>query len=81
DWYRNSIIVYDHFMPVVEKIDFTGDMPHFGGDRELMYDFLMAMKENRPSRSPMEAGIVSVLTCLWARESAEKRQFFEVKMP
>jgi len=81
DWYRNNIIIYDHFTPVVEKIDFTGDMPHFGGDRELVYDFLMAMKEKRPSRSPIEAGITSALTCLWARESAEKRQFFEVKMP
>ncbi|HQL65207.1 MAG TPA: Gfo/Idh/MocA family oxidoreductase [bacterium] len=81
DWYRNTIIVYDHFTPIVETIEFTGDMPHFGGDRELVYDFLMAMKEKRPSRSPMEAGITSALACLWARESAEKRQFFEVKMP
>lgn len=81
DWYRKSIIVYDHVTPIVEKIDFTGELPHFGGDRELAYDFLMAMKEKRPSRSPIQAGIISALTCLWARESAEKRQFFEVKMP
>jgi len=66
---------------MIETIDFTGNMPHFGGDRELCYDFLMAMKEHRPSRSPISAGILSALTCLWARESAETRQFCEVKMP
>jgi len=81
DWYRKTILVYDHVTPIVETIEFTGEMPHFGGDRELVFDFLMAMKERRPSRSPLSAGIISALTCLWARESAEKRQFFEVKMP
>ncbi|HPP66517.1 MAG TPA: Gfo/Idh/MocA family oxidoreductase [bacterium] len=81
DWFRNNIIVYDHIMPKVETIEFTGNMPHFGGDRELAYDFLMAMKEKKPSRSPLEAGITSCLACLWARESAEKRQFFDIKMP
>ncbi|MCM8814772.1 MAG: Gfo/Idh/MocA family oxidoreductase [Candidatus Omnitrophica bacterium] len=81
DWYRKTIIVYDHIMPTTETIEFGGDLPHFGGDRELAYDFLLAMKEKRPSRSPIEAGIISALTCLWARESAEKKKFFEVKMP
>ncbi|MCX7704765.1 MAG: Gfo/Idh/MocA family oxidoreductase [bacterium] len=81
DWYRKTIIVYDHIMPITETIEFSGDLPHFGGDRELAYDFLMAMKEKKQSRSPIEAGIISALTCLWARESAEKRQFFEIKMP
>jgi len=39
------------------------------------------MKEGRPSRSPIEAGILSALTCLWARESAETRKFCEIVMP
>ena len=81
DWYENKIQVFRHTSPVIETIDFTGNMPHFGGDRELCYDFLMAMKEQRPSRSPISAGILSALTCLWARESAETRQFCEIKMP
>jgi hypothetical protein len=41
----------------------------------------MAMRERRPSRSPIAAGILSALTCLWARESANTRRFCEVKMP
>jgi predicted dehydrogenase len=81
DWYQNRIQVFSHTQPTVETIDFTGDMPHFGGDRELCYDWLMAMRDHRPSRSPIEAGILSASTCLWARESARTRQFCEIKMP
>lgn len=81
DWYRNQVKVYSHRSPTVETIDFAGNMPHFGGDRELCYDFLMAMRDGRTSRCPMDAGILSALTCLWARESANNRRFCEVKMP
>lgn len=81
DWYENVIKVFKHQTPAVETITFTGDMPHFGGDRELCYDFIMAMRDGKPSRSPIEAGIESALTCLWARESAETRRFVDVVMP
>ena len=81
DWYQNQIKVFSHTSPLVETIDFSGDMPHFGGDRELCYDFLMAMQDQCPSRSPIAAGILSALTCLWARESANNRQGYEVRMP
>ncbi len=81
DWYQNQIKVFSHTSPVVETIDFTGNMPHFGGDRELCYDFLMAMRDRQPSRSPLAAGILSALTCLWARESANTHQVCEVKWP
>lgn len=81
DWYRNQIQVFSHTSPTVQTLDFTGDMPHFGGDRELCYDFLMAMRDRKPSRSPIEAGILSALTCLWARESATTRQMCTVVMP
>jgi predicted dehydrogenase len=81
DWCRNQIQIFSHTSPTVQTIDFTGDMPHFGGDRELCYDFLMAMRDGRPSRSPLSAGILSALTCLWARESAATRQMYKVVMP
>ena len=81
DWYQNQIKLFSHTQPVVETIDFTGDMPHFGGDRELCHDWLMALRDGKPSRSPLAAGILSALTCLWARESAQTRQFCEVRMP
>jgi len=81
DWYRNDIRVYKHHAPGVETIDFAGGMSHFGGDRELCLDFIRAMRDGSASRSPISAGILSVLTCLWARESAEKHRFCEVVMP
>ena len=81
DWYENIVRVYKHHSPTVETIDFTGEMPHFGGDRELCLDFLRAMRDGRPSRSPISAGILSALTCLWVRESAETHRFCEVVMP
>ncbi|HRU04297.1 MAG TPA: Gfo/Idh/MocA family oxidoreductase [Candidatus Brocadiia bacterium] len=82
DWYENKIHVYPHQRPGVTTIDFSaGGMSHFGGDRELAYDFLMAMKERRPTRTPIAAGVLSALTCLCARQSAETRRFVEVKMP
>jgi predicted dehydrogenase len=81
DWYQNVIRLYRHRSPVVETIDFSGDMPHFGGDRELCLDFLRAMRDGAPSRSPIAAGIESALTCLWARTSAEERRFCDIVMP
>lgn len=81
DWYQNQIKVYRHRSPVVETIDFTGNMAHFGGDRELCLDLLRGVRDGTPSRSPIEAGILSALTCLWARESALTGQFYRVEMP
>jgi len=81
DWYQNWIKVYMHHTPSVETVDFGGGMSHFGGDRELCYDFLMAMQEGRQSRAPISAGILSALTCLYARKSADTRQFCEITMP
>ncbi len=81
DWYENLVRVYKHQSPIVETIDFSGGMDHFGGDRELCLDFLRAMRDGAPSRSPIEEGILSALTCLWARESAETQRFCQVVMP
>lgn len=81
DWYENKVRVFSHMTPTVDTIDFSGNMPHFGGDRELCYDFLMAMRDGTPSRSDLDAGITSALTCLWARESAATRQSHPVVMP
>ncbi len=80
DWYQNQIKLYSHRQPTVQTIDFAGDMPHFGGDRELCWDWLLAMRDGKPSRSPMSAGIQSALTCLWAKRAAEERQVFQVEL-
>ena len=82
DWYENVIRVYSHRLPTVTTVDFSAStLGHFGGDRELLYDFLLAMTEGRPSRSPLAAGIVSAVTCLCARESCATRTFCKVELP
>lgn len=78
DWYQNQIKLYSHRRPTVETIDFTGDMPHFGGDRELCWDWLLAMRDGKPSRSSIRDGIASARLCLWAKRAAEERQVFQV---
>jgi predicted dehydrogenase len=79
DWYTNTIKVFSHTLPTVESIDFSGGAHHFGGDSELCRDFLLAMRDGQPSRSPLDAGLVSALTCLAARESCETRKFVDVR--
>jgi predicted dehydrogenase len=81
DWYTNQVKVFSHDRPAVETIDFSGGMSHFGGDSELCFDFLMAMRDGKASRSPLEAGILSALTCLAARESCETRKFVQLRLP
>lgn len=81
DWYLNTIRIMPHDHRPEETIDLTGAEEHFGGDAELCKDFLSALKTGAAGRSPLAAGINSALTCLWARESANQRQFFDVVMP
>ena len=81
DWYTGKIAVMRHDKPDVEVIDFSGGEAHFGGDAELCKEFIAVMRGKPSSRSPLEAGIHSALTCLYARESAETRRFFEVRLP
>ena len=81
DWYENAIRLYKHHSPVEETIQPTGGMSHFGGDRELCRDFLRAMRDRQQSRATIADGILSALTCLWARESSETHQYCQVVMP
>jgi hypothetical protein len=80
DWYTGEIRVMEHHSPRVDTIRFEGGGSHFGGDTELCHDFLQIVQRTGHSRSPIEAGIISALTCLRARESAATRTFQEVAL-
>ena len=81
DWYTDEVRVFMHHTPRLETIRFdSAALSHGGGDRELVYDFLQIVQGKGVSRSPIEAGIISALTCLKARESAQTRQFREVTL-
>lgn len=81
DWYTNTLTLTRHHEheTVTHKLGSEGS--HGGGDLELAHDFIRAMRDRTPSRSPLAAGIQSALVCLTCRTSAEKRQFLDVPYP
>ena len=80
DWYTGEVKVFEHHSLRNDTIRFEAGGGHFGGDKELCYDFLQIVQKQGNSRSPIEAGIISALSCLKARESADTKRFCEVTM-
>jgi predicted dehydrogenase len=81
DWYTNTLKLIRHHESETVTYKLGADGGHGGGDGELAHDFLMAMREGKPGRSPLAAGIQSALVCLTCRQSAETRQFMDVPYP
>ena len=80
--FSGKIKVMSHFRNQVDEITVPpGSLSHYGGDKELVFDFLKTMKTGVRSRTDLisENGIQSTLACLCARESADKREFIKVK--
>ena len=81
DWYTDELKVFMHHTPRVETYKFnSAAMPHGGGDTVLLKSFLDVMQGRAASVSPLEAGLLSVLMCLKAKESAQTRTFQQVDM-
>ena len=81
DFNHSSLKLLSHRSNSVEEYQIDpGQLSHYGGDRELVLDFLKTMKYGERGRSDLITGngIMSTLTCLCARESAEKRRFTEI---
>jgi len=65
----------------VEEIKINqAPLSHYGGDAELICDFLNTMKTGEHSRTDLISGdgIYSTLACLCARKSAEQRKFVPI---
>lgn len=82
DWYTDEVKVFMHHMPRVEtyKMD-TSASSHGGGDTVLADNFMRVIRGERKSVSPLSAGLLSVLMCLKAKESAATRTFREIAYP
>lgn len=78
DWSTDELKVMMHHSPKVETHKLTASAGHGGGDAVLADSFLRIIKRERPSVAPLEAGLMSALMCLRARESAESRTFQEI---
>jgi predicted dehydrogenase len=80
--FSGKIKVMSHIREQVEEIQVQqGHLSHYGGDGELVFDFLKTMKTGQRSRTDLIEGdgIYSTLACLCARESADTRSFIKVR--
>ena len=81
--FSGRIKVMSHFRNHTEEIVVpSGPLSHYGGDKELVYDFLQTMKTGQRARTDLITGngIYGTLSCLCARESADKREFIKVTL-
>jgi len=78
DWYSNKMKVVHHHRDRTEEVNLAGRGGHGGGDKELVKSYLEIMRDGAPSRSGLDAGILSALMCLKAKESGETHEFREI---
>jgi predicted dehydrogenase len=79
DFYQNEVKVIMHHTPRIETHTFDSAEGHFGGDAYLARGFIAMMKGEAKSPSPLEAGLLSALMCIKAKQSAETRTFQQVE--
>ena len=82
DWYTDEVKVIMHHKPIIEthKMD-TSNASHGGGDLVLVDNFVRVIRGEQKTISPLSAGLLSVLMCLKAKESAATNTFQEIKYP
>ncbi len=82
DWYTDEVKVYMHHVHRVESYKTqTASASHGGGDTVLADNFLRLMRGEQESVSPLNAGLLSVLMCLKAKESAATNTFQQICYP
>lgn len=76
DWYTDEVKVHMHHTPRVEtyRVD-SKALSHGGGDTVLAQNFIDVARGAGESVAPLEAGLLSVLMCLKAKQSAQTRSF------
>lgn len=80
DWYTDELKVHMHHVPRVETYNTrTAGASHGGGDTVLADNFVRVMRGQAKSVAPLDAGILSALMCLKAKQSAETRTFQEIQ--
>ena len=79
DWVTSTIRVFRHQENVTEEytVHKTGTS-HFGGDQNLVDNFLDVMRGTAPSDAPLSDGIFSAKMCLAAKKSSEEHVFVEI---
>ncbi len=79
DWYTDELKVHMHHQPRTETTKMnTAGSSHGGGDTVLADSFIRIIRGESKSVAPLEAGLLSALMCLKAKESAETKTFQEI---
>lgn len=82
DFLKGEITLFSHRNNSVERYQVDqGKLNHYGGDRELIFDFLQSIKTGKRSRTDLITGngILSTLACICATESAAESKFVKIK--
>jgi len=80
DWYKDELKVFMHNTSRVESYTFdSAKMSHGGGDNVLALNFIRIMQGREESVAPLDAGLLSALMCLKARESALTDTFQKIE--
>ena len=83
DFRKSKLTLYSHRTNSVEEYQVDeGKLSHYGGDRELVWDFIQTMKSGKRARTDLIAGdgIMSTLACIQARKSADSRSFVKIEL-
>ena len=83
DFNHGKLAFYSALNDEVEHYTVSpGPLSHYGGDRMLVKNFLRTMKTGERSSTDLIQGngILSTLTCLCARESADSSQFVKIAL-
>lgn len=79
DWHTDEVKVFMHNTTRVETYRFdTMKLPHSGGDDALALHFIRVMQGAEKSVSPIDAGLLSCLMCIKAKQSAETNTFKDI---
>jgi len=79
DWYTNELRYVRHHEPFTDTVKAQGGLSHFGGDQELVHDYIRVIQGRGTSRTPITAGLASIYACLAAKKSAETGGFVKVR--
>lgn len=82
DWYQNKVVVHMHHTPRKDTYEYdSGAMNHFGGDKNLLFDFVRLMEHDPTCEQTLDAAFTSTLMCIAARESARTGKLVPISWP
>lgn len=81
NWITGELTIHSHRTPKnAAHVVQDNHLFHYGGDKAICENFVNVMQGKDVSGAPLEAGILSALMCIKAKESAETNKFCDIRM-